>query len=116
VKSTCSDGGNMGGLGETQWWNVVYDADVPPNTSLTVHARSGPTATPDMNKGWGNWTTDFALSPADLSTNGVLIPNSPDQQNAYYLQVEFTFKTSDRNATPKLKNFKVGYKCVGIPG
>ena len=30
------------------------------------------------------------------------------------MQVEFTFKTQDRNATPKLKSFRVAYKCGQI--
>src|SRR6185436_19995984 len=40
---------------ETKWFTVKWDADVPPNTSLIVHARSGSTPKPDMLK-WGNWT------------------------------------------------------------
>ena len=61
----------------------------------------------------------FAASPAQLQ--GTLDPNlTPnnmgDVVNDAYLYVEFVFKTSAQNASPKLKNFSVGYKCFTPPG
>ena len=57
------------------------------------------------------WTTPFDTSPADLRTGMPLLPFDKDN---YYLQLEFTFATKDRNATPKLKGFDVAYKCGKI--
>ena len=94
---------------KTDWYTVFWDADVPPNTSLSLRARTGRTQTPDQS--WGAWTTAFTTSPADLITGNPLLPNDKDN---YFLQVEFTFKTMDKNSTPKLKMIGVAFKCGNI--
>ena len=106
VFAGCKDGGEQ--VQDTQWYSVVWDADVPPNTSLDVRTRSGATPRPDLN--WGQWTTPVNVSPLSLGA-GVLVPNLPDQMGSGYLEVEFTLKTNDRKSTPKLKSFQVGFKC-----
>jgi hypothetical protein len=108
VLKGCVDGSNN--PLDTHWVSIVWDADVPPNTQLTVHARSGNTPKPDQT--WGKWTTDFTMSPADLITNMALDPNNT---NDGFLEVEFIFATKDKNATPKLKSFDIGFKCGWIP-
>jgi hypothetical protein len=118
VVSGCKDNNNLSI--DTQWFSVLWDADVPPNTSLTVHARASSSA--DLNDGaWTNakWTDSSALSPFNLQ--GPLTPNVPADKpdtvaNDPYLQVEFTFKSMSQNASPKLRSFLVGYKCGKIPG
>jgi hypothetical protein len=109
VAKGCID--DTGSGATTSWVNVTWDADVPPNTQLTVRTRTGSTSKPDNS--WGQWSASFDMSPADL-TNGGVLPNGPDSDNAYYMQVEFTLKTNDRAATPKLKALNVAYKCGRI--
>jgi hypothetical protein len=104
IQKGCQDGG------DTHWINVIFDADVPPNTKLTMRARSGPTPVPDNS--WGAYTGDYTMSPADLKAPpGPLMPNP-----APYIQVEFDLSSMDRTATPKLKSFSVDYECSNIPG
>jgi hypothetical protein len=100
--------------GDTEWKNVTWDADVPLNTSITLKARSGPTPKPDLT--WGQWTPDFALSPADLVNGMPLVPNNNHDMPANYLQVEFDFTTMDKNANPKLKAFQAAFECHNILG
>ena len=105
---------------DTQWFAVNWDADVPPNTSLLVHAKaSGASKIGDA--AWNNaqWTPDAPVSP--LLLQDVLQPNvSPmnpgEVVNDPYLLVEFVFKTQAQNASPKLKNFNVAFKCNQPPG
>jgi hypothetical protein len=114
----CSD--KDGNPQDTQWWTVNYDADVPPNTTLTVHAKSGDSS--NLNHpSWSTamWTVDGNMSP--FSLQGPLTPNlSPANPNDVvhdsWLLVEFVFKTQAQNATPLLKNFDVTFKCSTIPG
>ena len=100
------------GNSRTDWYAVRFDSDVPPNTTLSLRVRSGSTVTPDMS--WGAWTPATTVSPLDLQAGKILIPNGPDQDTAYYLQIEFTLKTNDRTTTPKLKNVNVAFKCNHI--
>ena len=106
----CSD--QNGGVTDTDWRQVVWDAAVPPNTSMTVVARSGNSAMVGDGT-WGQPTAVANASPLDLS-NGNLVPNL-DQKNDGYLWVEFTFKSLDNKSTPRLKSFDVGFKCSVIP-
>jgi hypothetical protein len=93
------------GLNETHWVNVVWDADVPPNTTLTMRARSGQNPIPDNS--WGAWTGDYTMSPSDLKgMPGPVMPNP-----APYMQVEFDLKSMDKAATPRLKSFYIDYEC-----
>ena len=116
----CKDAGSGAQL-DTQCYSVVWDADVPPNTSLTVHARAGLAAT-FKDPSWNNapQTPDQAMSPFMLQ--GVLNPNlGPGDPNGTiandpYLLIDFIFKTSAQNASPKLKSLSVGYKCEKITG
>lgn len=107
VQRGCLDGG--GHPADTRWWRVTWDADVPPNTSLTVRARSGRTPIPDAT--WGAWTPDFTVSPAELHATMALVPDDPGDP---YLQIEFVFATQDKAVTPRLKGFDVAFKCGKI--
>ena len=115
----CTD--NTGAPANTEWDAVTYDAAVPPNTSLVVHARAANSA--NLNGAeWGNavWSTDAQVSPLNLQNN--LMPNAVSGQQPAgellngFLQVEFILKTQDQKATPKLKGFQVGWKCPKIVG
>ena len=116
----CKDA-NSGMAVDTQWYAVSWDADVPPNTALLVHAKAS-TASNFKDAAWGaaQATPDQMTSPMMLQ--GVLTPNlSPSDPNGTivndpYLLIEFIFKTSAQNASPKLKSFGVGYKCEKITG
>jgi hypothetical protein len=94
--------------GDTKWVAVKWDSDVPLNTQLTLKARAGNTAIPDLS--WGQWTMAYPTSPADLVTG---MPLSPNLMKDGWLQVEFDFATMDKTATPKLKSFDVLYECPG---
>jgi hypothetical protein len=115
----CTDG--VGGPPiDTQWFTVNWDADVPPNTSLAVHAKAADSSNLSDPSWIGKqWTQDFQASPASLQ--GTLNPNlSPDDPNAVvhdsWLLIEFVFKTQAQNSSPKLKSFNVGFKCAVPPG
>ncbi len=105
VQKGCVDG--QGGT-DTKWVGVAFDADVPLNTTLTLKVRTGDTPIPDQT--WGQWAGPFTMSPADLLSNMVLVPNLMMDG---YLQVEFDFQTQDKNATPKLKDFDILFECPG---
>jgi hypothetical protein len=94
--------------GETKWLSVVFDADVPLNTLLSVKARSGNTPMPDQT--WGMWTPDFQVSPADMVNGMALVPNEKDSG---YIQVEFDFTSMAKNSTPALKEFHILHECIG---
>jgi hypothetical protein len=98
--------GCSGVIRDTAWYQVVWDADVPPNTTLTVRARTGKSPFPDAS--WGPWSNPFTTSPADLRTG---MPLQPFDKDDSYLQVQWSFATLDKNAAPKLKSFGVGFKC-----
>jgi len=115
VKGCVDDGGSPR---DTQWWQASWDADVPPGTSITVHARSGSSLDPaDPSWAQNAFTADATASPINLQET--LTPNlTPDGSNLPvhdpYLFLEFTLKTGTRSATPRLKRFDVGFKCAGI--
>ncbi|WP_224245258.1 NHL repeat-containing protein [Hyalangium gracile] len=91
---------------DTIWRYLVWDAVVPPKTSLQafVTAANDPNDLNNANLRKGPFTT----SPADLQAAGV--PKSR------YLRVEFVFRSDDRQsqASPKLKSFDVNYECEVI--
>jgi hypothetical protein len=88
---------------ETIWRYVVWDAIVPPKTSLqlfvTVSNDINELTNPTLRKG------PFTVSPADLRTAGV--------PKGRFIRVEFVLKSDDRQSqfTPKLKSFDVNYEC-----
>lgn len=91
---------------ETIWRYVVWDAVVPPRTSIqvfvTVSNNQADLTNPTLRKG------PFTSSPADLRTAGV--------PKGRYLRVEFVLRSDDRQSqlTPKLKSFDVNYECEEI--
>jgi streptogramin lyase len=88
---------------DTIWRYVVWDATVPPKTSIqvfvTVSNDINELTNPALRKG------PFTTSPADLAAAGV--------PKGRYLRVEFVLKSDDlQNAvSPKLKSFDVNYEC-----
>jgi hypothetical protein len=86
---------------ETIWRYLIWDAVVPPKTSIqafvTVSNDMSELTNPSLRKG------PFTSSPADLRAAGV-----PKGQ---YLRVEFLLKSDDRQVSPKLKSFDVNYEC-----
>ena len=105
IQSGCSDA--QKGPVDTKWSRVAWDAELPPNTSIAVRARSGPTPQPDQS--WGQWTGAYTQSPGDLP--GILNP-----EPSKYIQVEFDLTTLDKKTSPKLKDFNVYYECPNQPG
>ena len=92
----------------TKWMRFYWDADVPPNTSLSVRFRSGEVPMPDAS--WTGWSSPHTISPVDLTI--VAEVAAP----ATWVQVGFDFTTMARNASPKLKGFQIAYECLGVPG
>ncbi len=109
VEKGCVDDNGMSTGQQTVWLSVVWDANVPLNTALTMTARSGNTPMPDQT--WGAWTTPIAMSPADLVNVANLMPNSGDNNN--YIQVEFDFTSMAKNMSPQLKSFHILHECKG---
>jgi hypothetical protein len=89
---------------ETIWRYVVWDAVVPPNTSIqvfvTVSNDQADLTDTRLRKG------PFLTSPADLRAAGV--------PKGRFLRVEFVLRSDDRQLTPKLKSFDVNYECEEI--
>jgi hypothetical protein len=91
---------------ETIWRYVVWDAIVPPKTSIqvfvTVSNNVADLTNTALRKG------PFTTSPADLRAAGV--------PKGRYLRVEFILRSDDRvaNLSPKLKSFDVNYECEVI--
>ncbi|MSP59696.1 MAG: hypothetical protein EXR72_05020 [Myxococcales bacterium] len=106
IAKGCVDGVDAG---DTKWMAIKWDAEIPLNTKLSVHVRSGKTSKPDLS--WGQWSPDFSVSPADLMTNMPLVPNEKDDG---YLQVEVNFATMAKDKGPKLKSLGIYFEC-GIP-
>jgi len=109
----CSD--TSGNTMDTGWFEVQWDADVPPNTSLIVHAKSGSAASPADPSWMANpFTRATSTSPVNLQQ--ALTPNiSPSTGanpiNDGYLYLEFMLKSTSPKASPRLKSFDVGFKC-----
>ncbi|HYI03095.1 hypothetical protein [Hyalangium sp.] len=88
---------------ETIWRYLVWDAVVPPRTSIqafvTVSNDQAELTDPRLRKG------PFNSSPADLRAAGV--------PKGRFLRVEFVLRSEDRQSqlTPKLKSFDVNYEC-----
>lgn len=88
---------------DTIWRYVVWDATVPPKTSIQVFvvvANDIPGLDNPVNR-----KGPFTTSPADLRAAGV--------PKGRYLRVEFVLKSDDRQnqISPKLKSFDVNYEC-----
>ncbi|MBN1208146.1 MAG: hypothetical protein JXB05_25010 [Myxococcaceae bacterium] len=86
---------------ETIWRYLIWDAVVPPRTSIqayvTVSNELSELTNDALRKG------PFTSSPADLRAAGV--------PKGRYLRVEFVLKSDDRQLSPKLKSFDVNYEC-----
>ena len=81
------------------WKRIRWNATVPTNTSLTVRVRAA-----DSADSLGNsWLGPLSTSPADL---GGLSPNPSS-----VLEVELTFKTSEKDKSPVLHDFDLTYTC-----
>jgi len=107
----CTD--NQGNPADTRWMAIRFDAQVPPNTTLTVKARSGNTPVPDNT--WGQWTTDQSMAPVALT--GILTPNAVNGMMLVkdgYLQVEFDFLSKDKASSPRLHDSAVDLECPNI--
>jgi hypothetical protein len=99
---------------DTSWIAVNFDADVPPNTLLSVIARSGDSS--DLSDpSWtiAQFTAEATTSPFSLQGN--LHPNlalgGTGPVHDGWLLVEFIFRRSTVTATPTLKSFDVAFKC-----
>ncbi|MFL5343262.1 MAG: hypothetical protein ACJ8AT_00610 [Hyalangium sp.] len=88
---------------DTVWRYLVWDATVPPKTSIqafvTVANDQSELSNTTLRKG------PFTTSPADLRAAGV--------PKGRYLKVEFVLRSDDRQSqqSPKLKSFNVNYEC-----
>lgn len=103
------------GPGKSKWLKVLWDADIPPGTNITMRARSSDDA---LQIGQSPWTGDYpssatgANSSADLAQPpGPLMPNPSG-----YMQVEFDLTTQDKSLSPKLKSFQILWECINSLG
>ncbi len=87
---------------EAQWRQVIWDADVPVNTSVQVYVRvANQVADLPTAPRFGPFTTP----PADLI--GAMVPK------AQHLRVEFVLSSTDGMTTPVLKSFRIVSACAG---
>ena len=88
---------------DTVWRYLVWDAVVPPRTSIqafvTASNDQNELTNPLLKKG------PFTSSPADLLAAGV--------PKGTYLRVEFVLRSEDRQSqlSPQLRSFDVNYEC-----
>jgi len=88
---------------DTVWRYLVWDAVVPPRTSIqafvTVSNNQSELTNPLLKKG------PFTTSPADLQAAGV--------PKGTFIRVEFVLRSDDRQSqlSPKLRSFDVNYEC-----
>ena len=85
-----------------QWKSLTFTANTPPKTSISVQVRSG------EGTNVSAWTKEYTTSPVDL-----MVEPKPNPSN--WLEVQFSFKSDDKQQTPTLKDFKVDYLCVVKP-
>jgi streptogramin lyase len=80
------------------WKRLRWNATVPTNTSLMVRVRAG-----DSFDSLGSWLGPLSTSPAELTA---LSPNPSS-----VLEIELTFKTSEKEKSPVLHDFDLTYTC-----
>jgi len=99
------------GAGKSKWIKVLWDADIPVATNITMRARSSDNNATLINATFtGNYpsTMTGAGSSADLSqAPGPVLPNPSG-----FLQVEFDLTTQDKSKTPALKSFQILWECL----
>jgi hypothetical protein len=96
------------GAGKTRWLKVLWDSDLPPLTSISLRTRSADDV-PSLQSAM--WYGDYTMSPADLLNPAMgITPVVPNPSG--FLEIEFTLRTMDKNATPALKGFTILYECV----
>ncbi len=89
--------------GQTLYLKVEWDAETPPDTSITMMARSSDNLAALQT---AIWTDKYLTSPADL-----LIPPGPLTPNpTNHIEVLFEL-TTQTDESPKLKSFNIVYQC-----
>lgn len=87
---------------DSEWRQVIWDADVPTNTTLQVYVRVADLASdlPTAMR-YGPFTT----SPADLLA--AMVPKG------LFMRLEFVLSSTDGQTTPVLKSYRVVWACGG---
>jgi hypothetical protein len=89
--------------GKANWMDVNWNATTPPQTEVILRVRSG-----DSAASFGPWSPEFKASPAQIGkTSSTPIAPNPST----YIEVEFTLRTQDKNVTPILHDYTVGFTC-----
>jgi len=89
--------------GDTMFLQVLWDSEEPPDTSITLRARSSDYLS---SLSTATWTGNYTSSPADLAiAPGPLSPNPTN-----HIEVMFELKTISEES-PKLKSFQIVYQC-----
>ena len=98
----------------TEWWQVKWEVDLPPNTTFSVEARSGD-ASDLTDPSWAaSQPAGAQQSPLDLQRT--LAPNRhPGDSGAStaggWLLVECRFASRSQRESPSLKSLEVRYRC-----
>ena len=88
---------------KARWIQILWNATLPPNTMVSVKARSG-----DQLTDLGDWVGPYQSPPARLDQQAAT-PLAPNP--SYILQMDFILETSDRDVSPILHSFEVEYSC-----
>lgn len=81
----------------SRWGAVRWDADLPPDTSLSLAVRTGNVAEPD--KTWSDWSAEMN----DAASANINCPA------ARFAQYRVTLKSSDPKVSPSLRRVSVRY-------
>lgn len=87
---------------EAEWRLLQWDAQTPPNTTVSVIVKVANTLA-ELSLPTAPRYGPFTTSPVDLRAQGV-VPRK-------YLRVEFTLASADRLTTPVLRSFQVSSFC-----
>jgi hypothetical protein len=87
----------------SHWGRVFWEADVPPQTSVSLATRSGNSGSPDDT--WSKWSQERAGKEGFIS----------ESPSARYIQWKATLSTSNSQETPTLRKVTVAYIQTNLP-
>lgn len=94
------------GTDEATWLAVIWDATLPPNTSVEIWVQVGDDkATLASQPSYGPWT----VSPADLTMAPGPVPD------AQWMLLTIRLISQDRESTPIVHGYSVQWGCPGDP-
>lgn len=91
---------SFGSAQATQWQSIIWAADLPPGTSISLQTRSS-----DDSADWSAWSSPYTIQ------NGEAIA-SPDSR---YIQYKATLTTTNQSLSPKLYDVRITGNILAQP-